>query len=115
MIPLIKNNKALRYLDISKQVFTNSELKSECKNELHLFEILFVMPFTNAKLERMFSRALRVKSDWRNRLTRDHLDSLLRINEEGENLRMFNHDLLYLHGPTLRILKEKLVGQIFQF
>ena len=23
--------------------------------------------------------------------------------------------LLYLHGPTLRILKEKIVGQIFQF
>ena len=32
MIPLIKNNKALRYLDIWKQEFTNSELKSECKN-----------------------------------------------------------------------------------
>ena len=25
------------------------------------------------------------------------------------------HGLLYLHGPTLRILKEKIVGQIFQF
>ena len=94
MVTLVKNNKALPYVDIWKQVFTNSELKSECKNVLHLFEILFVMPFTNAKLERMFSRALRVKSDWRNRLTRDHLDSLLRINEEGENLTMFNHSLL---------------------
>ena len=48
------------------------------------------MPFTNAKLERMFSPMLRVKSDWRNRLTRDHLDSLLRINEEGESLKIFN-------------------------
>ena len=78
------------YLDIWKRVFTNSELKSECKNVLNLFEISFVMPFTNAKLERMFSRMLRVKSDWRNRLTRDHLDSLLRINEEGESLKMIN-------------------------
>ena len=90
MVPLIKNNKVLPYLDIWKQVFTNSKLKSECKNVLHLFEILFVMSFTNPKLERMFLRMLRVKSDWRNRLTRGHLDSLLRINEEGESLKMFN-------------------------
>ena len=26
-----------------------------------------------------------------------------------------SHGLLYLHSPTLRILKEKIVGQIFQF
>ena len=89
MVTLVKNNKALPYVDIWKQVFTNSELKSECKNVLHLFEILFVMPFTNAKLERMFSQMLRVKSDWHNHLTRDHLDSLLWINE-GESLKMFN-------------------------
>ena len=90
MVPLIKNNKVLPYLDIWKQVFTNSKLKSECKNVLHLFEILFVMPFTNAKLERMFSRMLRGKSDWHNQLNKDHLDSLLRINKEGESLKMFN-------------------------
>ena len=59
---------------------------------LHLFEILLVMPFINAKLERMFSRILRVKSDSRNRLTRDHLDLLLRIDEEGESLEMFNSE-----------------------
>ena len=29
MVPLIKNNKVLPYLDIWKQVFTNSKLKSE--------------------------------------------------------------------------------------
>ena len=77
MVTLVKNNKALPYLDIWKQVFTNTELKSECKNVLHLFEILFVMPFTNAKLERMFLQMLRVKSDWHNHLTRDHFDSIL--------------------------------------
>ena len=90
MVPLIKNNKAFPCLDIWKQTFTNSELKSECKDVLHLLEILFVMTFTNAKLERIFSQMLRVKFDWRNRLTRDHLDSLLQINEEGESLKKFN-------------------------
>ena len=29
--------------------------------------------------------------------------------------RMIYYGLLYLHGPTLRILKEKIVGQILQF
>ena len=48
MVPLIKNNKALPYLDIWKRVFSNSELKPEWKNVLHLFEVLSVMPFTNA-------------------------------------------------------------------
>ena len=81
MVPLIKNNKALPYLDIWKRVFKNSEIKSKCKNVLQLFKILFVMPFTNAKLERVFSRMLRVKSDLRNQLTRDYLDSLLQIYE----------------------------------
>ena len=48
MVPLIKNNKALPYLDIWKRVFSNSELKPECKDVLYLFEVLSVMPFTNA-------------------------------------------------------------------
>ena len=28
------------------------------------------------------------------------------------NRNLWSHGLLYLHGPTLRILKEKIVGQI---
>ena len=48
MVLLIKHNKALPYLDIWKRVFSNSELKPEWKNVLHLFEVLSVMPFTNA-------------------------------------------------------------------
>ena len=77
MVPLIKNNKALPYLDIWKRVFTNSELTSKCRNNLHILKILLFMPFTNAKLERIFWRMLRVKSNWRNQLTRDHLESFL--------------------------------------
>ena len=48
MVPLIKNNKASPYLNIWKRVFSNSELKPECKNVLHLFEVLFALPFRNA-------------------------------------------------------------------
>ena len=52
--------------------------------------MLFAMPFTNDNLEKMFSRMLRVKSDWHNQLTRDHLHSLLETDEEGKSLKMFN-------------------------
>ena len=41
------------------------------------------MPFTNAKVERMFSRMNRVKKDWRMRLQRDTLDNFLRVGGEG--------------------------------
>ena len=40
MVPLIKNNKALPYPDIWKQVFTKSELKSEYKNVLPIQDII---------------------------------------------------------------------------
>ena len=50
------------------------------------------MTFTNAKLERMFSRIGRVKTDFRNRLERKHLDACLRISEEGPSVEDFNPD-----------------------
>ena len=90
MLPIISNNKSCGYLDIWKKVFNNDEIKSDCSNVLHIFELLLITPFTNAIVERMFSRMARVKTDWRNRLGRDTLDSLLRISEEGPELDKFD-------------------------
>ena len=44
------------------------------------------MPFTNAKVERMFSRMNRIKKDWRTRLQRDTLDNFLRVGGEGPSI-----------------------------
>ena len=46
---------------------------------LDIFEFSLVIPFTNAKLVRMFWRMLQVKTGWRNRLNRQCLDALLCI------------------------------------
>ena len=46
--------------------------------------------YTNAKLERMFSRMKRVKSDWCSSLSRGRLDTLLRIREDGPSIFDFN-------------------------
>ena len=92
MLPIISNNKKSSYLDIWKIVFTNATIIKECRNVLDIFELFLICPFTNAKLERMFSRMNRVKTDWRSSLSRDRLDVLLRVSEDGPSLEEFNPD-----------------------
>ena len=70
----------------------NSDVKDECKNVLHLIEILFCTPFTNAKVERGFSRMARVKSDFRSQLSRSRLAVCFRISEEGRPITKFKPD-----------------------
>ena len=41
----------------------------------------------------MFSRMLRVKNDWRNRLSGDRLSATLMICEEGPDIEKFNTDV----------------------
>ena len=50
-------------------------------------------PFSNAKLEHMFSRMLRVKNHWCNRLSCDQLSATLMICEEGPDIKKFNPDV----------------------
>ena len=63
MLPLVKNNKCVKYLDIWSKVFTSKTIKEEFKNILHIFEILLIVPFTNAEVERISSKMNRVKTD----------------------------------------------------
>ena len=80
----------VKYLEIWSIILMNNNLKNECSDMLHIIELLLITPFTNAKLEHMFSRMNCVKTDWRNRLERDRLDSCLRIGEEGKSIEEFN-------------------------
>ena len=90
VIPIVKNHKKVKYHQIWKKVFENSDLKKECENVLHVIEILLIIPFTNAKVERLFSRMNRVKTIERNRLGRDRLDLYLRVGEEGPDIEEFD-------------------------
>ena len=87
--PLVFNIKEIPYLEAWKRILTNDSAKTDCEN-IFLLEILLVTAFTSAKVEIMFYRLNRVKSDWRNRLNRDALDDLLRIGEDGPSLNDFN-------------------------
>ena len=64
-------------MEIWEHVFSDENVIEECKNALHIFEILLITPFSNAKLEHMFPKLLRVKNDWRNRLSHDQLSATL--------------------------------------
>ena len=94
MIPVVQNQDCGKsnYLDIWQKIFHNESIKQECKNVLHVFEIMLIVPFTNAKVERLFSRMNRVKTDIRNRLSRRRLDVCLRVGEEGPDVAGFDPD-----------------------
>ena len=49
------------YLEIWHQIFTNNKVMAECQNIMHIFKNLMIVPFTNAILERLFSRMNRSK------------------------------------------------------
>ena len=63
----------------------------DCKNVMHLFEILLVVPFTNAIVEDLFSRMNRMKT-LRNRLSRSRIDTCLRVGEDRTSIEYFNPD-----------------------
>ena len=65
-------------------------VKEDCSNVLHLIELMLIAPFRNTKLERLFSRMSRVKTDPRNRLSCNHLNVCVRIGEEGVAVDVFN-------------------------
>ena len=81
-----------KYMEVWQKVFLNPCIKADCRNVLHLIEILLVTPFTNAKVERMFSTMNRVKTTLRNRLASDKLEHILRIGDVGPSIEEFQPD-----------------------
>ena len=74
------------YLKTWRRIFDSSRAKTDFKNVLLLVEICFVMPLSNAQLERLFSRMKRIKSKKRCSLSNERLGSLIHIGQEGMEL-----------------------------
>ena len=55
-----------------------------------MIRILFTVPVSNAKLERMFSKLKRVKTNFRRSLGVKGLKNILRSMEEGSSWETFN-------------------------
>ena len=65
---------------------------SEWSNALILIQLLFSLPASNGKLERVFSTAKVIKSEKRSTLSNESLDNLLVLNSEKIPLQKFNPD-----------------------
>ena len=59
-----------------------------------MIEICLCAPFSNASLERLFSKISLIKTTPRNRLTNDTLNSVLRINISGLSLQRVHDEHL---------------------
>ena len=92
--PLLHNSPDESYLEVWHRTFINGEAMAECNNIMHIFEILLIVPFTNAIVEHLFSRMNRVKTDFRNRLSQSRLDTCLRVGEEGSDIKNFDPDCI---------------------
>ena len=57
---------------------------------LLMIRLLFTMPVSNAKLERMFSKLKRVKTNFYCSLDVKRLENILRITEEGGSWETFD-------------------------
>ena len=68
----------------------NSPRRKAWADILIVIELLFTMPISNAKLERMFSKMKNVKTLARSSIKEKKLESLLRIREEGPKLDDFD-------------------------
>jgi hypothetical protein len=103
---------ALQYLNVSKtdyrvvwrKLFESSK-SHEWKSALLLVKLLFTLPVSNAKVERLFSLMNRVKTDTRNSLSKDRLSSLLRICMEGPSLQDFDPK------PSMTLWKDAVVAR----
>ena len=77
VLPMITGVDSIDYLEVCPKFLTNKDVQPSCSNVLHIIELLLITPFTNAKLERMFSQLNHVKTDYRNRLGQERLEHLL--------------------------------------
>ena len=87
IFPILHNSPNESYLEIWHRTFTNNEEMAECQNIMHIFQILMIVPFMNTIVEHLFSRMNRVKTDFRNRLSRSRLDTCLLVREEGPSIK----------------------------
>ena len=88
VIEIVKNQgkSKIKYLEVWQKVFKCMDVKEDCSNVSHLIELVLIVPFTNTKVERLFSRMNKVK------IVMNRLKICLRIGEEGLAVDAFNLD-----------------------
>ena len=83
------NLSGTHYLRVWHRIF-NSSRNVDWNMVLLVAELLFSIPISNAKVERLFSFMKRVKTDSRASLGENTLTSIVRINMEGPSLQDYD-------------------------
>ena len=78
----------ISYLITWRKLFS-SPRRVEWNDILTVVELMFTFPVSNAKLERMFSKLKRVKTDFRASIQNERLEHLLRIVEDGPAIEVY--------------------------
>lgn len=73
-----------------RRIFSSPRSKESWSAILTVVELLFTLPISNAKLERMFSNLKTIKTVKRVNLRAQRLDSFLRISEDGPDVDKFD-------------------------
>ena len=92
VIPIVKNQSKsnIKYLEVWQKVFQCMDIKEDCSNILHLIELVLIVPFTNTKAGRLFSR---MNLDWPEESIESQRRRRLSQNwEEGVAVDAFNPD-----------------------
>ena len=79
---------SLQYLDMWQKILNDSQLQPSLKNVLALVKIILLIPVQTATIERGLSLMLRVKHDWRSRLTPSTLSQLMMIKLNGPSIQV---------------------------
>ena len=83
------NPTGTHYLRVWHRIF-NSPRSVDWNMVLLIAELIFSIPISNAKVERLFSLMKRVKTDSRASLGKNTLANLVRINMEGPSLQEYD-------------------------
>ena len=78
----------LKLLEVWQIIFTSND-KEFYKNVVLIIKLLLITPTMNTKLERMFSRMNRVKTNWRGHLLQEHWENNLHISKDGPYIKDF--------------------------
>jgi hAT family C-terminal dimerisation region len=104
---------ALKSMEMWKVAF--DQYKNRISNLLEIVRVLFVLPVSNAKVERAFSVMKCVKTDWRSSLSSKVLEHLLRIKLEGPDVDSFNSASaaeLFFQTPRRQRQKKRKIDHI---
>ena len=109
VLPMLTSIDSIDYLQTWFKLFKNKDIMSNCSNVLQIIELLLIMPFSNTKLERIFSWMNQVKTDFHDWLGQKRLETLLLIGEEGPEIKISTLIVILARG-----IKTKYDGYLLQ-